>query len=93
MPHYLIATMLTFGLTVRDRARTALTRGDDEGASTIEIVFWSVGLLALAGPIDLLLVGLFGQVLDLCFYPVTVTYCRIPPSVDKCQDWYRCQTR
>lgn len=49
MPHYLIATMLTFGLTVRDRARTALARGDDEGASTIEIVFWSVGLLALAG--------------------------------------------
>jgi MYXO-CTERM domain-containing protein len=34
---------------MRDRARTALTRADDEGASTIEIVFWAVGLLALAG--------------------------------------------
>ena len=49
MPHHLIATLLTFGLTLRDRARTALARADDEGASTIEIVFWSVGLLVLAG--------------------------------------------
>ena len=49
MPHHLIATLLTFGLTLRDRARTALTRADDQGASTIEIVFWSVGLLVLAG--------------------------------------------
>ncbi|NMM17257.1 MAG: hypothetical protein HHJ11_10985 [Phycicoccus sp.] len=49
MPHHLIATLLTFGLTLRDRARTALTRADDAGASTIEIVFWAVGLLALAG--------------------------------------------
>ena len=49
MPHYLIATLLTFGLTLRDRARSALTSADDEGASTIEIVFWAVGLLALAG--------------------------------------------
>ncbi|MGV8968295.1 MAG: hypothetical protein ACOH2F_18685 [Cellulomonas sp.] len=49
MPHHLIATLLTFGLTLRDRARAALTRADDEGASTIEIVFWSVGLLVLAG--------------------------------------------
>ena len=48
MPHHLIATLLTFGFTLRHRARTALTRGD-EGASTIEIVFWSVGLLVLAG--------------------------------------------
>ncbi len=49
MPHHLIATLLTFGFTLRERARTALTRGGDDGASTIEIVFWSVGLLALAG--------------------------------------------
>ena len=49
MPHHLIATLLTFGLTMRDRAWAALTRADDEGASTIEIVFWAVGLLALAG--------------------------------------------
>ena len=49
MPHYLIATLLTFGLTLRDRARSALNGADDEGASTIEIVFWAVGLLALAG--------------------------------------------
>jgi len=49
MPHHLIATLLTFGLTLRDRARTTLTHADDEGASTIEIVFWSVGLLVLAG--------------------------------------------
>jgi len=49
MPHHLIATLLTFGLTLRDRARTTLTQADEEGASTIEIVFWSVGLLVLAG--------------------------------------------
>jgi len=49
MTHHLIATLLTFGLTVRERARAALTGHDDEGASTIEIVFWSVALLALAG--------------------------------------------
>lgn len=49
MLHHLIATLLTFGFTLRERAGTALTRGGDEGASTIEIVFWAVGLLALAG--------------------------------------------
>lgn len=49
MSHHLIATLLTFGLTLRDRARTARTRAGDEGASTIEMVFWSVALLALAG--------------------------------------------
>jgi len=49
MPHHLIAALVTCGLTLRDRARTALARADDEGASTIEIVFWSVGLLVLAG--------------------------------------------
>ncbi len=49
MPHHLIAALLTFGLTLRHRAQKALARADDEGASTIEIVFWSVGLLVLAG--------------------------------------------
>jgi heme/copper-type cytochrome/quinol oxidase subunit 2 len=49
MPHHLIAALLTFGLTLRYRAQKALARADDEGASTIEIVFWSVGLLVLAG--------------------------------------------
>jgi len=49
MPYPLLVTLLTFGLTLRDRARTALTRASDDGASTIEIVFWAVGLLALAG--------------------------------------------
>jgi MYXO-CTERM domain-containing protein len=49
MAHHLIATLVTFALSVREHARTALTRADDEGASTIEIVFWAVGLLALAG--------------------------------------------
>ena len=38
-----------FGFTLRDRSRTALTRSGEEGDSTIEIVFWAVGLLALAG--------------------------------------------
>ncbi|QZN87029.1 hypothetical protein [Cellulomonas sp. C5510] len=49
MPHRLISTLLVFGLTLRDRVKTALIHNDDDGASTIEIVFWSVGLLALAG--------------------------------------------
>ena len=45
---YLIATLHTLGCAVRDHAQDA--RSDpDRGASTIEIVFWAVGLLALAG--------------------------------------------
>ncbi|WP_295695398.1 hypothetical protein [Lapillicoccus sp.] len=50
---YLYATLLTLRAGLRDRAATThartRTRTRDEGASTIEIVFWAVGLLALAG--------------------------------------------
>lgn len=45
---YLYATAHTLGLTLRDRLATA-AENRDRGASTIEIVFWAVGLLALAG--------------------------------------------
>lgn len=48
MPHHLIATLLTFGLTLRDRAQSARIRAD-EGSNTIETVFWAVGLLVIAG--------------------------------------------
>ena len=34
---------------MRARAEAARGRGRERGASTIEIVFWTVGLLALAG--------------------------------------------
>ncbi len=44
---YLYATALSLGVMLRDRLLTAADR--DRGASTIEIVFWAVGLLALAG--------------------------------------------
>ena len=50
---YLYATLHTLGVGLRDRAAAARTqnrtRNREEGASTIEIVFWAVGLLALAG--------------------------------------------
>lgn len=50
-------TLHTLGVGLRDRAATVHARGHshsrtrnrDEGASTIEIVFWAVGLLAIAG--------------------------------------------
>ena len=45
----LIITLMTVGFGLRERARTALEGDRERGASTIEIVFWSVGLLALAG--------------------------------------------
>lgn len=45
---YLYATLHTLGVSLRDRVETA--RHDAErGASTIEIVFWAVALLVLAG--------------------------------------------
>ena len=45
---YLYATLHTLGVNMRDRIDSA--RHDNErGASTIEIVFWAVALLALAG--------------------------------------------
>ena len=47
----LAATLHTLGITLADRVnRLDRIRDDGErGASTIEIVFWAVGLLALAG--------------------------------------------
>ena len=47
MPYRVMTTLLMFGLTLRERARAA--QDGDRGASTIEVVFWSVGLLVLAG--------------------------------------------
>ena len=46
---HLYATLHTLGVTLRERAAAA--RGQDRvrGASTLEIVFWAVALLALAG--------------------------------------------
>ena len=46
---YLYATLHTLGAGIRDRAQTAAAQGREEGASTLEIVFWAVALLALAG--------------------------------------------
>lgn len=45
---YLYVTAHLLAITTRDRVRAVLV-GRDDGASTIEIVFWAVGLLALAG--------------------------------------------
>ena len=42
---YLIATLHTLGVTLRDRTTTR----DERGASTLETVFWAVALLTLAG--------------------------------------------
>lgn len=47
--HHLAATLHTLGLTLTDRAHTVRTQNRELGASTIEVVFWAVGLLALAG--------------------------------------------
>lgn len=47
--HHLIATLSTLGFAVRERAEAALGEDRDRGATTIEIVFWSAALLALAG--------------------------------------------
>ena len=45
---YLYATLRTLGVSLRDRVETA-HQDTERGASTIEIVFWAVALLALAG--------------------------------------------
>ena len=45
---YLYATLHTLGVGLRDRLEAA-RRDAERGASTIEIVFWAVALLALAG--------------------------------------------
>ena len=42
---YLLATLHTLGVTLRDRTTTR----DERGASTLETVFWAVALLTLAG--------------------------------------------
>jgi hypothetical protein len=36
-------------VTLRERAAAARGQGRERGASTLEIVFWAVALLALAG--------------------------------------------
>ncbi len=47
---HLYATLHTLGVNLRQRAHAARSDEDPEcGASTLEIVFWAVGLLALAG--------------------------------------------
>jgi hypothetical protein len=46
---YLFATFIALGVTLRDRIETAQAQPRDRGAGTIEIVFWAVALLALAG--------------------------------------------
>ena len=46
--HHLIATLFTLAGTVRDRVQAAAGE-DREAGNTIEIVFWAVALLALAG--------------------------------------------
>jgi ABC-type dipeptide/oligopeptide/nickel transport system permease component len=45
---YLYAILHTLGVNMRDRVETA-HHDTERGASTIEIVFWAVALLALAG--------------------------------------------
>ena len=48
--HYLIATLHTVGIKAGDVVTSRRERlRDEEGASTIEVVFWVVALLALAG--------------------------------------------
>jgi len=46
---HLFATLHTLAATLTDRARTIRTQSPERGASTLEVVFWAVGLLALAG--------------------------------------------
>ena len=46
---HLYVTLHTLAATVRARAEAARGQDRDRGASTVEIVFWAVGLLALAG--------------------------------------------
>lgn len=47
--NYLYATLHTLGAQLRDRTERLRTEETERGASTIEIVFWAVALLALAG--------------------------------------------
>ncbi len=46
---HLYATLHTLGVRLHDRAVAARGQNRERGAQTLEIVFWAVGLLALAG--------------------------------------------
>ena len=46
---HLYATLHTLGVNLRQRAHAVRSEDPERGASTLEIVFWAVGLLALAG--------------------------------------------
>lgn len=49
MPTTIIATLMTLGLGVQQRVRAALDGDRERGMTTLEIVFWSAGLLLVAG--------------------------------------------
>ena len=52
----LYATLHTLGVTLQDRI-DRLRKDGETGAATIEIVFWAVGLLVLAGIVYAFLSG------------------------------------
>ena len=52
----LYATLHTLGVTLQDRI-DRLREDGETGAATIEIVFWAVGLLVLAGIVYAFLSG------------------------------------
>ena len=52
----LYATLHTLGITLADRIDPPREDGE-RGAATIEIVFWAVGLLVLAGIVYAFLTG------------------------------------
>ena len=52
----LYATLHTLGVSLQDRI-DRLRTDDEAGAATIEIVFWAVGLLVLAGIVYAFLSG------------------------------------
>ncbi|MHB1011178.1 MAG: hypothetical protein ACYCTH_00085 [Cellulomonas sp.] len=49
MHAHIIATLMTLGLGLQQRYRTALDGDRERGLTTLEIVFWSAGLLLVAG--------------------------------------------
>ncbi|MBT9273642.1 hypothetical protein KMZ32_06085 [Phycicoccus sp. MAQZ13P-2] len=46
---YLVATLHTAGVRLPERLTPTQAQRDERGASTLEIVFWAVALLLLAG--------------------------------------------
>ena len=52
----LYATLHTLGVTLQDRI-DRLRKDGETGAATIEIVFWAVGMLVLAGIVYAFLSG------------------------------------